>query len=113
MDLELLDKGKQTEFVRDPERSGPCGFLVQAPGVASSDKGVMEVGNGCDVPGVTGQGACAETPPVVHEMGDDHFDDLAGKSGDLGRECRKGFRGSTPSLTTFSGLWLELDTKHT
>ena len=43
-----------------------------------SDKGAMEMGNGSDVPGVAGQGACAETLYVVDQLGDDNFDDLQG-----------------------------------
>jgi hypothetical protein len=96
VDLELLDQGKQTQSVHDSERSGPYGFLVQARGIGSSDKGVMEMGNGDDVPGVTGQGACAETAPVVDKMLDDHFDDLLGKLGDGGRGCCRGLRRSAP-----------------
>ena len=82
VNLELLYQRKQTESAHDPERSGPYGFPFLARGPGSSDEGVMEMGNGGDVPGVTGQGACAETARIVDEMGDDHFDDLLGKPGD-------------------------------
>jgi hypothetical protein len=82
VDLELLDQRKQTESVHDPERSGPYGFPVLARDPGSSDEGVMEMGNGGNVPGVTGQGAREETARIVDEMGDDHFDDLLGKPGD-------------------------------
>ena len=43
-----------------------------------SNKGAMEMGNGSDVPGVAGPGACAETLYVVDQLGDDDFDDLQG-----------------------------------
>ena len=47
----------------------------------------MEVENGDDIPGLTGQGACAETAPVVSKMRDDPFDDLVGKP--TGGRCHR------------------------
>jgi hypothetical protein len=39
----------------------------------------METRNGGNVPGVTGQGACAETACVIGKIGNDYFNDLLGK----------------------------------
>ena len=36
----------------------------------------MKVGDGSDVPRVTGHGARCEAARVVNEVGDDHFDDF-------------------------------------
>ena len=69
-----------------------------APAVDSSDKGVMEAGGGSNVPGITGQGACAETACVVDEISDDYFNDLKGKPGGRGWACRRGPWGDIPSL---------------
>ena len=48
-------------------------------GTGWSDEGVMEMGNGDNVPGVTGHSACVKTVHIVGEVGDDHFNDLLGK----------------------------------
>jgi len=56
-------------------------------------KGVMEVGSGGNVPGITGRGACAETG---------NLDDLQGKPG--GRDLWR----NTPE--DIPGFWLEFDT---
>ena len=45
----------------------------------------MEVGDGCDVPRATCQGACQEAGHVVDEVGDDRFDDILWDLGDWGR----------------------------
>ena len=47
------------------------------------------MGNDGDVPGVTGQGACEEAALVIDEVGDDHFKDLLGESGDRGKIWRQ------------------------
>ena len=75
-EMELLDQRQQTKLVQMTEGMGPPGSPVPGPGVGVSDKGVMEMRNGGDVPGVTGQGARAEVVLVVDEMGDDDFDYL-------------------------------------
>ena len=62
-DVELPDQGKQTEPMHAPEWNRPSEFSVK--GVVAHDEGVMEMGNGGDVPGGTGQGACAETVFVI------------------------------------------------
>ena len=79
-DPELFDQGKQTKFVHVREWHRPRKFLVseELAIIEWSEKGVMELGNGSDVPGVAGQGTRAETWDVVDEWGDDHFDDLQG-----------------------------------
>ena len=59
-------------------------------------KGVVEMGNGGNVPGVTGQGACAETAHVIDQVRDDDSDDLEGKPGGRGRGRRRGLRGNAP-----------------
>ena len=95
-DMELLDQGKQPEFVHAPERFGPLGFVIVSCfvlGFGSGGKGVMEVRNGDDVTGMTGQGTCEEAALVVDEMKDDHFEDLHRKPGEIGWAC---FRRSTP-----------------
>jgi len=93
VDPEPLDQGKQTKHVHVPEGIGPPEFLVQRADV--NDKGVMERMNGGDVPGITGEGTCAEATCVINEVGDNHFDDLLGKPGGRGRACRGGLWGST------------------
>jgi hypothetical protein len=55
--------------------------------VGPGGESVMKMGEGGDVPGITGQGACQKTGFVVDEVGDDHLDDLLGKSGGGGRAC--------------------------
>ena len=85
-DMELFDQGKQPSFVDVSEWFVPFGSLISVPGVSfpgnsvqeigTGDEGVMEMRNGDDVPGVTGQGACKEAALVVDEMRDDHFEDL-------------------------------------
>ena len=44
----------------------------------------MEMRSSGDAPGVTGQVAGAETGHIIDEVGDDHLDDLQGKSGGWG-----------------------------
>ena len=48
----------------------------------------MEVRDGDNVPGATGQGACEETALVIDEIIDYRFSDLLGKLGGRGRACR-------------------------
>jgi len=84
--MELFDQGKQPSFVNVPEWFGPLGSPISVPGnsvpeIGTGDEGVMEMRNGDNVPGVTGQGARKEAALVVDEMGDDHFEDLYGESG--------------------------------
>ena len=64
----------------------------------------MEVRDGSNVPGITGQGACAETAYVVGKIGDDHFDEFERKSGG-GRSLEK------DPLNTATRLMPEPDTK--
>ena len=59
-------------------------------------KGVIEMRNCGDVPGVTSQGACAEATHVTDEMGDNHFNDLQGNPSGRGRMCGRGLNGSAP-----------------
>jgi hypothetical protein len=92
-EVDLLDQGEQTKLVHVPEGIRPPGFPV--PVVCVSDKGVVEMGNGGDVPGVTGKRTCAEIALVIDKIGDDHLDDLQGEPGGRGRACRRILRGST------------------
>ena len=46
----------------------------------NDSEGVMDVGSGGNIPGVTGQGACAETAHVIAKVSDDRFDELLGKT---------------------------------
>ena len=86
--MELPDQGKQTEPMHAPEWNRPLEFYVKE--VVTHDEGVMEMGNSGDVPGVTGQGACAETVFVVDEMCEDDLDDILGKPpGGEGWVCRR------------------------
>ena len=79
------------------ERFWPSGLLRQTEGCGN--EGVMEVGNGGDVPGVAGQGACEETASVIDEMVDDHFNDLLGKFGGRRRtRCGNLWRSATGTL---------------
>jgi len=91
-DAECLDEGKQTKCMHAPERFGPTTF--SAPGVVD-EEAVMEVRDCGGVPGVTGQGARAETEHVIDKVGDDHLDDLRGEPGGGGRARRSGLRRST------------------
>ena len=54
-----------------------------------SDKGVMEMGDGGDVPGMAGQGAREETGCVKGKIGDDGVDDLLGDPGGRRLVCRE------------------------
>jgi len=75
--------------VQVQERFWPLG--LPRPAVECSNKGVMEVGNGGNVPGIAGQGACKETALVIDEMVNDHFNNLLGKfefGGSRGNLCR-------------------------
>ena len=86
IDLELLDQGKQAKRAHIPNLIGPLKF-PSLPVIVYEDKGVIEMRNSGDVPGVTGQGACAETVCVVSKISDDHFDDLQGKPGGRRTVC--------------------------
>ena len=86
-DVELPDQGKQTKPMHAQEWNRPSGFSVKR--AVTHDEGVMEMGNGGDVPGVAGQGACAETVFVVDEMCEDDVDDILGKPGGEGWTCRR------------------------
>ena len=50
----------------------------------------MEMGDDCDVPRVTCQGACQEAGHVVDEVGKDHFDNILREFGDW-RRMRDGW----------------------
>ena len=92
--MKLLDQGEQTKPVHAPKGIGPLKLSV--PVVDVSDEGVVKMRNGGDVPGVTGQGACAETGYVIGKASDDDFDHLQGKSGGRERACRRGLRTYSP-----------------
>ena len=74
MDPESLDRGKQTESIHVRDGVVPPGLSVDVNG-----KGVIEIRNSVDVPGVTCKGACAEAAGVISEVGSDYFEDLRGK----------------------------------
>jgi hypothetical protein len=93
VDPGFLDQGKQTKPVHVPERSRPQSH--RHPQGIYSSKGVMEVRNGGDVPGATGQGACEEATLVIDEMGDYHFNDFLGEPGRSGRVYRGNLWGNT------------------
>ena len=69
------------------EWNRPLEFSVKE--AVTHDEGVVEMGNGSDVPGVTSQGACAETVSVVEEMCEDDLDDVLGKPGGEGWACSR------------------------
>jgi hypothetical protein len=74
---------------------GPPEFaLVQ--GVDANGEGVVKTRNSGDVPGITGQGACAETALVIGKIADDRFDNLQGKSGGRGIVCCRSLRRNAP-----------------
>ena len=56
---------------------------------------MVDMRNGGDVPGITGQGTRKEAVRVIEEMGDDHFDDLLGQPDDGGRLCHRSLWRST------------------
>ena len=93
-DQERLDQGKQTKHVHTPEGIWP--LKPSVPGVDVSNKGAVEVEDGGDVPGVTGQRASKETVFVVDEIVDDHFNDLQREPGGRGYGCRKTPRARSP-----------------
>ena len=67
----------------------------------------MKMGNSGDAPGVTGQGAYAETARVIiDKVCDNRSDDLLV----AGEECVAEVSGEAPP-STFSGFRPELDTK--
>jgi len=96
VDVEFPHQGKQPEPLHMKEWFGPNDFLLCAPGKCLGSKSVVNVRNSGEVPGVTGQGACEKPVLVVDEVGDDHFDDIHGKSDDRGRACCGGLQISTP-----------------
>ena len=75
-DLQFFYQGKQTELVKVPEWFGPYMIRVCVFAPGWHGKGVVEMGDGSDVPGITGQGACDETARVIDKMGNDKLDDL-------------------------------------
>ena len=77
-----------------PDGVGPPELSVI--GVDANGEGVVEMGNCGNVPGVTGQGACAETAHIMDQIRDDCSDDLEGKPGGRGRGRRRGLQGNTP-----------------
>jgi len=107
-DIELLDQRKQTEHVHVPDGTRPPVFTVKA--AVLNDKGVMEMWDGSDVPGVTGQGACTEIVCVTGKIADDYLEDFKGKPCDRRRGCR---RGNTPPPSESSRFQLEFNTEPT
>ena len=77
VDPELLDQRKQTQRVSAPKGVGPRKFSRRVH--LMNGEGVVEMGNGGDIPGVAGHGACAKSAIVVDKIGDDIFDNLLGK----------------------------------
>ena len=95
MELELLDQGEQTKLARVLERFGPLNFRLEDKRAGQGDESVMKVRDGGGVPGVAGQGACAEVACVVDEMGYDYFNNFLGKPGGRRRRCHRRVRRST------------------
>ena len=93
-DPELLDQRKQAKPVQARERHRPHSPLRPPVGGDNGSKGVTEVRNGSNVPGVTGQGAREEIIFVIDEMGNDHFNGLLGKPVGRGRARRRSLWGS-------------------
>ena len=91
MDPEPLDRGKQTKSIHVRDGIVPPGLSVDVNG-----KGVIEIRDNSDVPGVIYKSACAEAAGVVYEIGNDHFDDLQGKFGGRGIVCWRSFWRNTP-----------------
>jgi len=79
VDTEFLDQGKQTKLGRIPKWFGPV--------TERNNESAMEMRDGGDVPGVTGQGAGQKAAGVVDEMGDNDLDDLQWKLGGCGQRC--------------------------
>lgn len=99
VDLELLDQGKQAQLVHAREGFGPENFPIDFPIIIIwrwlgeyTDKCVVEMGDGGDVPRVAGQGASEESFRLVDEMGHDHFNYLQGESGGGGWARRGNLR---------------------
>ena len=87
VDTEPPGKGEQTKRMHAPNNFGPLGSVLV---VISDGKGMVEMGNSGNVPGVTGHGARAETAYIVDKICDDHFDKLKGKPGGRRWACRSG-----------------------
>ena len=90
----MLDKGKQTKGVHTLERVRP--LRISETRICFNGEGAVEVGSGSSVPGMTGQGACAETVHVVEKVVDDDLDELKGKPCGRGRACHRGLQESAP-----------------
>ena len=106
-DFERLDEGKQAKLVEVLDRSGPQEFILRLRGQGPdcSDKCVVEVRNGGEIPGVAGQGAREETGYVVDKMGDDDFDNFQGKPSGRGRPSPG--PGSSLAPNSFGGEQLD------
>ena len=87
-DTDLPDEGEQAKRIHAPNGIWPPGFLIA--GVNVDDKGVVEMRNGDDVPGVTGHGARADTAWIVDKIINDHLDNFKGKPGGRRWACRRG-----------------------
>jgi len=61
-----------------------------------NDEHLVEVRDAGDIPGVTSQGACAETAHVIGEVGSDLLNELQGKSAGRGGAYCGGLGRSTP-----------------
>jgi hypothetical protein len=64
----------------------------------------MKVGDGGDVPRVTGHRACKEGAGVVNEVGDDRFHEVLRELGDWGRTCGRCIQGTSAEQPLDSGL---------
>ena len=95
-DTESLDEWKQTKFVRFLEWYGPHAPLVpwENHPVVCRER-VVKMGDGCDVPRVTGHGARKEGRGVVNEAGDDHLHELLWEPGNWGQLCGRRVRGAS------------------
>ena len=85
VDTEFLDQGKQAKLGRIPEWFGPV--------TEQNNESAMEMRDGGDVPGVTGQGTGQKAAGVVDEMGGNDLDDLQWKPGGCGQRCGRNHWG--------------------
>ena len=93
-DKDPCDKGKQTKLKCRPEWLGPFGFFVRT--IDWNGEGEPKLRNSSDIPGTRSEGARQEVAGVVHEVSDNHVDDLLGEPGGGGRTFGRGNWRGTP-----------------
>ena len=86
-DPQLFDERKQTELVRFSEWRRPRILRLHpvVRAIVLDREGVMEMGNGSNIPRIACHGTRDKGLFVVNEAGDNHFYELLWKLGDWAR----------------------------